>query len=170
MKGDKIILRALEPEDLNFLYLVENNIENWEVSETKIPFSKYLLHEYLKTIGDDITKTEQLRLVIQDKKTNKQLGLIDLFDFDAINRKCGVGIIINAENRNNGFATEALSLLSEYCKNTLNLHQLYCDIQSNNTTSINFFEKNGFIKTGVKKDWQLKSNVYSDVFFFQKIL
>ena len=170
MVGEKIILRALEPEDLSFLYLIENNVDNWEVSETKIPFSKYLLHEYLKTIGDDITKIGQLRLVIQNKITEEQIGLIDLFDFDAINRKCGVGIIINSESRNNGFATDAITLLSNYCKNTLNLHQLYCDIQSGNTNSVNFFENNGFVKTGVKKDWNIKANVYSDVIFFQKIL
>jgi diamine N-acetyltransferase len=170
MVGEKIILRALEPEDLNFLYLVENNVNNWEVSETKIPFSKYLLHEYLKTIGDDITKSGQLRLVIQDKTTKKQMGLIDLFDFDAINRKCGVGIIINSENRNKGIATETLTLIEKYCKETLNLHQLYCDIQSSNSTSISLFEKNGFVKTGIKKDWSLKAETYSDILFYQKII
>jgi len=170
MEGLKITLRALEPEDINFLYVIENDIDNWEVSETKIPFSRYLLHEYLKNIGDDITKTEQLRLVIEDKSTKEQLGLIDLFDFDAINRKCGIGIIINSENRNSGYATEALTLLTKYCKDTLNLHQLYCDIQCENTASIAFFENNGFIKTGEKKDWHVKANIYSDVYFFQKIL
>ena len=170
MVGEKIILRALEPEDLNFLYLIENNLDNWEISETKIPFSKYLLHEYLKTIGDDITKSGQLRLVIQSKTSKEQVGLIDLFDFDAINRKCGIGIIINPESRNNRIATETLSLIAKYCKNTLNLHQLYCDIQSNNSTSISLFEKNGFVKTGVKKEWSLKANIYSDIFFYQKIL
>ncbi len=168
MKGDKIILRALEPEDLNFLYLIENDVENWSISETKIPFSKYLLHEYLKNTGEDITKSGQLRLVVQDTETKDSLGLIDLFDFDAINRRCGVGIIIT--NRNSGAGTEALSLLTEYCKSILNLHQLYCDIQSENQDSIRFFENNGFVKAGVKKDWSLKSNVFTDVFFYQKIL
>ena len=170
MIGNKITLRALEPEDLSFLYLIENDTENWSVSETTIPFSKYLLHEYLKTIGDDITKSGQLRLVIQDNKTEESLGLIDLFNFDVIHKKCGIGIIINRKNRNNGIGVESLSLLTEYCKNTLNLHQLYCDIQSDNEESIRFFESNGFVKTGVKKDWNLKSTVYSDVFFYQKIL
>jgi len=57
MEGENIILRALEPEDLSFIYIVENNVDNWDISETKIPFSKYLLHEYLQNIGDDITKS-----------------------------------------------------------------------------------------------------------------
>lgn len=170
MKGDKIILRALEPEDISSLYLIENDIENWKISETKIPLSKYLLHEYLKNIGDDITNSGQLRLVIQDKETKASIGLIDLFDFDGINSRCGVGIIINSENRNNGSGSEALSLLTDYSKNTLNLHQLYCDIQSDNNESIKFFESNGFLKTGIKKDWSLSAKVFTDVLFYQKIL
>ena len=170
MTGTKITLRALEPEDLDFLYIIENDIKNWSLSETIIPFSKYLLHEYLKTIGNDITVSKQLRLVIQHNTTKESLGLIDLFDFDALNRKCGIGIIINKKNRNNGLGIESLSLLTEYSKNTLNIHQLYCDIQSDNEESILFFEKNGFIKTGVKKDWNLKAGVFSDVFFYQKTL
>jgi len=170
MVGDKILLRALEPEDLDFLYQIENDVENWEISETKIPFSKYLLHEYLKTVGEDISKTGQLRLVVEDKSTHKPLGLIDLFEYDAINSRCGIGLIINAENRNSGIGTESLILLSEYCKNTLNLHQLYCDIQSNNKESILFFEKNNFKKTGIKKDWNLKADNFLDVLFYQKIL
>ena len=170
MEGENIILRALEPEDLSFIYIVENNVDNWDISETKIPFSKYLLHEYLQNIGDDITKSHQLRLVIQDKKNGQAIGLIDLFDFDAINKKCGIGIIINPENRTSGLGTEAMSLTTEYCKKTLNLHQLYCDIQSNNTESILFFEKNGFKKTGVKKDWTLSANIFTDVLFYQRVL
>ena len=170
MIGENIILRALEPEDIGFLYSIENNVDNWEVSETKIPFSKYLLHEYLKNIGDDITKTGQLRLVIQEPKTNMPIGLIDLFDFDAINNKSGVGLIISPEYQNKGIGTEALQLLIKYCKTTLNIHQLYCDIQCTNKNSISFFEKNGFEKTGIKKDWNLVNGSYIDVYFYQAIL
>jgi diamine N-acetyltransferase len=170
MKGTQITLRALEPEDITFLYTIENNIANWEVSETKIPFSRYLLHEYIKTINYDITQTKQLRLVIEENKTKKSIGLIDLFDFDSINKRSSIGIIVELENRQCGIASEALSLIINYCKYTLNLHQLYCDIQKINTVSIKFFEKNGFVKTGEKKDWILKGNTFSDVYFYQKRL
>ena len=41
--GEKINLRALEPEDLEFLYQIENDESFWEISHTKTPFSKYIL-------------------------------------------------------------------------------------------------------------------------------
>ncbi len=43
LKGEKVYLRALEPEDLDFLFEVENNEDFWEVSATSAPFSRYLL-------------------------------------------------------------------------------------------------------------------------------
>jgi len=170
MEDATIKLRALEPDDLNFLYQIENDTNNWKVSETKIPFSKYLLYQYLENLGEDITKTGQLRLVIEDKNTKDSLGLIDLFDFDSINKRSGVGIIVNPKSRELGVGGKALRLLRKYSKDTLNLHQLYCEIQSDNTKSISFFEKNGFKHTGTKKDWTLSNKEYSDVLFFQKIL
>ncbi|MCK5782223.1 MAG: GNAT family N-acetyltransferase [Flavobacteriales bacterium] len=170
MISDKISLRALEPDDLSFLYMVENNIDNWQVSETTMPFSKYLLHQYIEKIDQDISNTGQLRLVITDNSTKEAVGLIDLFNFDSIHKRCAIGIIINNDSRNLGFGQEALELLITYCKYTLNLHQLYCDIQSNNNSSINFFENNGFKKTGIKKDWHLSNKTYIDVLFYQKLL
>ncbi|MEN8137442.1 MAG: GNAT family protein [Bacteroidota bacterium] len=170
MIGDKIKLRALEPDDLSFLYMVENDVDNWKISETKIPFSKYLLHQYLENIDRDITKTGQLRLVIENIKNGETVGLIDLFDFDPIHKRSGIGIIINDKHQSLGYGKEALDLLVVYCKKTLNLHQLYCDIQCNNKASISFFESNNFKKTGVKKDWWLSDKKLSDVYFYQRIL
>ena len=45
--GKKVKLRALEPEDLDFLFEVENNTNFWEVSSTQVPFSRYMLKKYL---------------------------------------------------------------------------------------------------------------------------
>ena len=40
----KIKLRALEPEDIELLYQWENNMEIWEVSNTKTLFQNIFLH------------------------------------------------------------------------------------------------------------------------------
>ena len=48
LKGDKVNLRALEAEDLQFLYELENNPEIWEISGTLTPYSKHILKKYLE--------------------------------------------------------------------------------------------------------------------------
>ena len=58
-------LRALEPDDLLFLYLLENQEEIWEMSDTQVPFSKHLLEAYLENARQDIYTAKQFRYVIE---------------------------------------------------------------------------------------------------------
>jgi diamine N-acetyltransferase len=69
--------------------------------------------------------------------------------------------------RRKGLAAMALTCLIKYCFNTLQLHQLYCNILANNTVSIELFKKHGFVEVGRKKDWIQTDNGYLDEFIFQ---
>ena len=43
----RIQLRAIEPEDLELLYSIENDMSVWNVGMTNVPYSKFALNEYL---------------------------------------------------------------------------------------------------------------------------
>jgi diamine N-acetyltransferase len=169
LKGTHINLRALEPEDLDFLYQIENNESFWQVSHTNTPFSKYILKQYLENAHLDIFEAKQLRLLIEEKLTRKQIGMIDLFDFNPIHKRAGIGILIHPKFQKNGFASEALSNLISYCFSHLNLHQLYANISSDNTKSISLFTKHHFKEAGIKKDWNLLNGKFTDEVLFQLI-
>ena len=64
LKGNNIYLRALEPEDLEFIYKIENNESIWEVSNTQTPYSRFLIRQYLENAHQDIYEAKQLRLAI----------------------------------------------------------------------------------------------------------
>jgi diamine N-acetyltransferase len=169
LKGQQINLRALEKEDLNFLYELENNTDVWEISGTVTPYSKDVLTFYLENAHRDIYEVKQLRLVISNTD-NKPLGLIDLYDFDPKHKRAGVGIVIvNEAERNKGIGSEALSLISNYAFSALELRQLYANILEENKRSIYLFQKLGFARVGVKKDWISSNGVYKDEVLFQKI-
>lgn len=169
LKGQQINLRALEKEDLNFLYELENNTDVWEISGTVTPYSKDVLTFYLENAHRDIYEVKQLRLVISNTD-NKPLGLIDLYDFDPKHKRAGVGIVIvNEAERNKGIGSEALSLISNYAFSALELRQLYANILEENKRSIYLFQKLGFVRVGVKKDWISSNGVYKDEVLFQKI-
>ncbi|MFT7352658.1 MAG: diamine N-acetyltransferase [Flavobacterium sp.] len=169
LSSKKINLRALEPEDLEFLYTIENNESFWEISHTLAPFSNYILKQYLENAHLDIFEAKQLRLLIEEKSTKKQIGMIDLFDFNPQHKRAGIGILIHPHFQQNGFASEALSLLINYAFTHLNLHQLYANITTNNSKSISLFTKHQFEKTGVKKDWILSRGKFKDETTFQLI-
>ena len=170
LKGENIYLRALEPNDLEFIYAMENDQSMWEVSNTQTPYSRFLIKQYLENAHQDIYEAKQLRLAICQDQDFPAIGLIDLFDFDPKNNRAGVGIVIQGqENRNQNIGSEALELLLKYSFYHLNLHQLYANIGTENSASIALFSKFGFQKIGVKKDWVLVHGSYQDEAIFQLI-
>jgi len=170
LKGKNIYIRALEPNDLEFVYAMENDETIWEVSNTQTPYSRFLVKQYLENAQQDIYEAKQLRLAICQDQDFPALGLIDLFDFDPKNNRAGVGIVIQEnENRKQNIGSEALELLIRYSFQHLNLHQLYANIGTENSASIALFTKFGFQKIGTKKDWTVINGVYKDEAVFQLI-
>lgn len=153
MTGAHIFLRAIEPEDLEFLYSSENDPGVWHLGNHPEPISRFTLEQYIINTDKDIFSARQLRLMISDNETKNPIGTIDLFDFDPVHLRAGVGILIENNSRRKGYAAEALNLLIEYCRNTLNLHQLYCNIEEDNDASICLFKNAGFEISALKKDW-----------------
>ena len=169
LKGELVYLRALEPEDLDFIYNLENDESIWQLSSTSTPYSKFLIKDYLANAHKDIYEVKQLRMLIANYN-NEAIGLIDVFDFDIKNQRAGIGILItNVNHRGKGYGNEALQLLINYCFTHLNLHQLYCDIFESNTNSLKLFERQGFKQIGLKKDWNFHSGVFTNTYLYQLI-
>lgn len=169
LEGKHIHLRAIEPEDLNFLFTIENNESFWNVSHTQTPFSKFLLKQYIENCHLDIYEAKQLRLVISENTTNQAIGLIDLFDFNPQHHRAGIGIIVHEKFQKKGYASEALEILINYSFLTLHLHQLYANIGSDNLKSLSLFKKYNFKQVGIKKDWVFSGKNYTDEILFQLI-
>ncbi|WP_418604371.1 GNAT family N-acetyltransferase [Hwangdonia sp.] len=169
LKGKNIYLRALEPEDLEFIYAIENDESVWEISNTQTPYSRFLIKQYLEHGQKDIFEVKQLRLVVTSYNEDA-LGLIDLFDFDFKNKRAGVGILIKDDtDRKKGYGSEALQLLVKYSFTHLGLHQLFCNISEENKTSIKLFKTQGFKEVGLKKDWNYVNGSYKNEYLFQLI-
>jgi diamine N-acetyltransferase len=170
LKGEEISLRALEPSDADLLYKWENDPEIWPVSLTQIPFSKFILEEFVNTAYNDFYTNKQLRLMATSNNSGVTVGILDLFEFEPQHARCGVGIYINEQYRNNGLALESIELIKKYCFSVLHLKQIYAHINNSNSRSIALFEKAGFEKSGHKKSWNKTGlNSYEDVWFLQCI-
>lgn len=168
--GSHMYLRALEPDDIEILYTWENTMKLWKVSRSHKPISKHHLVEYIKHAHRDIQEVGQLRLMIVDKATRQRMGMVDLFDYSAIDRKAGIGILIHEAYREKGIATEALTLIENYAKTYLNLNQLYCHIHADNIASKTLFQHREFMQVGVLRDWIFSEGAFVDEILFQKVL
>lgn len=166
---NEYILRALEPDDLDILYDTENDKSLWKYSNTSSPFSKHSLKKFIENSHLDIIEHKQVRLVLSDKN-NLPFGFIDLFKYDMVNKRAGVGIIIFEKYRSRGLGSISLDLIENYVKKYIPIHQLYANISSENIESIKLFEKHNYLKVGNKKDWIYYNNKYFDELLYQKIL
>lgn len=168
LKGKEVQLRPLEPNDIDTIYSWENDSSIWQISNTITPFSKHIIKQFIDNSQYDIFTTKQLRLMIDVK--NETIGTIDIFDFDPMHKRAGIGILIaNNKNRGKGYASDSLDVLINYCFSTLNLHQLYCNITTDNVESISLFTSKGFQLIGTKKDWLIFHDKVKDESMYQLI-
>ena len=162
-------LRAIEPEDLDVLYQIENDRSLWHVGTTNVPYSRYTLHDYVATSADDIFADRQVRLVMENYE-HEVVGMADLVHFDPQHQRAETGIVVMEPHRRKGYALQALQQLEDYALDTLHLHQLYAVIAANNDVALQLFQKAGYERQGVLKGWLCKGHDYQDAVLMQRFL
>ncbi|MBQ2448029.1 MAG: GNAT family N-acetyltransferase [Bacteroidales bacterium] len=172
-----IYLRALEPEDLDFLYQIENDSSIWQYGANKAPVSRFCLKQYLEnSLSQSLFESGELRLVIVEKNSGESLGLIDLFELDNFHARASIGIVIKKKAQGKSYGSMALKALCQYAKNSLLLHQLSAQIADSNKAALRLFYKCGFSACGMLKDWIRRENklygdsMYENVAMLQLIL
>jgi len=169
LTGENIYLRAIEPADADLLYQWENDETAWHLSNTITPFSRFVIDQYIMDSQLDFYTTKQIRLMIDSTADKKTVGSIDLFDFDPHHQRAGLGIMIAKEFQNQQFASEALKLIIEYSFDLLDLHQLYCNILTDNEISLQLFKKQHFEIIGNKRQWIKINEQWKDEYLLQLI-
>ena len=164
-----IRLRAIEPEDLDVLYRIENDRSLWNVGATNVPYSRYTLHDYVATSSDDIYADRQVRLVIENAE-GETVGMADVVHFEPQHLRAEVGIVIIDAFRHRGYARLALADLCQYALNVLHLHQLYAVIDAGNEAAIGLFRQADFQEQARLKDWLSEGHSFHDALLMQRFL
>ena len=96
LRSNLLRLRAVEPEDLDLMYLIENDTELWPQGQATVPYSHFALKQYIAECSNDFFHDRQLRLVIET--TDRiSVGFVDMHKYvpecnkasEALFRKCG---------------------------------------------------------------------------------
>ena len=162
-------LRKIEPSDLPFLYQWENDATMWADSDTHNPLSRHDLHQYIENTTGDIYRDGQLRLIIEGVADTSSpncpiasspniIGCIDLFDFDARNRKAAIGMYIAPDARGKGVGKQAVQLLLDYAFGFLHLRMIYAIISVHNTACSHIYEQMGFTPSSSLANWTLEGD------------
>ena len=169
LEDEKLLLRPLEPEDLDLLYQWENDTTLWQYGDTLTPLSRYTLKDYIQASQQGLIITRELHLIIQDKAANDPVGIIELNDYDHIHQRAAIGMLIHPDHQRRGYGARSLALLEEYAFNKLHLNQLYAFINATNAASISLFTKSRYTISGRIEQWTRSESGWDDTVIFQRI-
>ncbi len=164
-----IHLRATEPEDLDFLYEIENDETIWNLGNTNVPYSRAVLLDYIISSKADIYADRQVRLVVENEH-HEPIGMVDLVNFDPRHRRAELGIVIKNAFRRQGYAMETLRKICDYAKNVVHLHQIYAVVGKNNESCVCLLKKFGFQGDTELKGWICTGESYENAYLLQYFL
>lgn len=164
-----ITLRAVEPEDIDFLYLAENDSQAWSTASTSAPMSRLMLQEYIRQYSADLYRDKQLRLIAQDTHTQQSIGIVDLYDYDPRNSRAAIGIYISPAMRSRGYGKSALEALCHYAQEMVGIHTLYAFIAESNTPSRNIFAHCQFTEAATLQHWIKTPQGYTAAIIVQRL-
>ncbi|MBQ7443397.1 MAG: GNAT family N-acetyltransferase [Bacteroidaceae bacterium] len=162
-----VSLRALEPEDLELLYAIENDPGVWEAGLSPTLYSRYMLKQYIATAANDIYVDGQLRLVVQ--LGDAAMGLADLTGFDAASGRAEVGMVVVPQYRCRGLGTAALVALAAHARR-LHLHQLWATVAVGHVAAEAMVAHAGFSATAALRQWLRVGDGYRDARIWQLML
>lgn len=165
LKGKKVILRAVEEEDLEMLRELTNDPEFEKmVIGWAYPISKKDEAEWYANQKNGLGN---LRYTIETE-ADGAIGMIGLRDIDWKNGEAtGGGMrIARKEIRTRGLATDAWMTLMRYAFDELRLNRINGSALVYNTASIKVCERVGFKNEGIKRQAVYKNGQFHDVIYY----
>ncbi len=167
----QVILRALEPEDLELLYTIENDPALWDVTDAPQHYSHYDLRRYIAEQPKGVHECGELRLVITDGETSEAIGLVDLVNFSPMQRRAEVSIALLQAFRHKGYGLAALHALEKFARQRLHVRLLYAQVATpRNSAALSLFRAAGYAPTAVLPAWNCSGDGYEDIQILQKFL
>lgn len=167
LNDDVIALRAPEPSDVGQMYEWENDTTLWSVGRATAPYSRAQLEAYVACYDADIFSAGQLRMVIVDLRSGEPAGVVDLYEFDPVNRRAGVGILVDRCFQGRGIASRAISLLGGYCSGRIGMHQLWAVVPADNEPCRQLFVGQGYKIAGRLRSWVRSGRTWTDAYLLQ---
>lgn len=170
LSNSTITLRAIEPTDLDLLYLWENDTDLWMVTDTQAPYSRQMLWQYLQNYTGDIYESHQVRFVVTLTATGEAVGLLDLMNFDPLNNHAELGLYIASEFRGRGYGRHALRLIESYAARHIGMKQIYVKIPSTSEVCLDLFRSEDYREVGTLEAWVKRGTTYHDAILLQHLL
>jgi ribosomal-protein-alanine N-acetyltransferase len=161
IEGDKVNLRTIEEEDLEFIRDSFNQPEVWKNLDYKIPQNLKQEREFFEEV---ISSEDSVNLAICSD--NQLMGLIELKEQENGDGVAEIGIWIAPDYHGNGYGTEASKLLVDHAFKELRYHKVYARAFESNKASQTVWKKLGFEKEGELREQAYRKGSYEDTYIY----
>lgn len=161
MKGKRVYLRALEPDDYKTSVAWRNDDEiSGMLSGQKFFVSAENEKHW---VADAVYNEKNVRLAVCTIEDDKYIGNVYLTDLNMVNRCAHSHVLIGDKDYwSHGYGSEALRLLMDYAFNELGLNRIEAGIIDTNIASLKMHEKCGYKVEGVKRQAIFKRGHFHD--------
>jgi len=113
------------------------------------------INEAIEVLNKDLESDAQgnsMCWAVTLKGQDKMIGKCILFQFSQANHRAEIGYILNRKYWRRGYMQQALEAVIDFAFNTLDLHRIEADIDTQNTASLGLLEKLGFKREGLFRE------------------
>lgn len=151
VKGNRVSLRIFTREDVHSMWDAINTPEILKYLRTP---SEVFYFEDEEEWYDRLRKNKSVNrtFAIETNSGNDLVGAVSLHMIDFVSRHGELGYMIFKSHWGQGYATEAIKLMLDYSRTTLNLRKVYAYVKDTNAGSKRVLEKNGLQQCGVFRE------------------
>jgi RimJ/RimL family protein N-acetyltransferase len=161
LQGERVLLRAFQPDDLDALTGFQNDLETELLGGGDPP--RPTSRESMAQIWDAHSKDRAGAAFIIEAD-GKVIGQCGLFNADAEARRMEFGITIGDKDYwGQGYGTEALELAVDYAFRMRNVRKVHLTVLANNPRAIASYSKAGFVEEGRQRKHCWSAGEYVDL-------
>jgi RimJ/RimL family protein N-acetyltransferase len=154
-RGDKVVLRAVERDDLEQLWRWRNDLDLWLLMEDAPPVPTSLAEyeaAYERRATDAAAAVDEwVRFAIE--AGGRLVGECSMFDFDPLARSARIGVLIGDQrDRGKGLGRDAVRVLLDYGFRHRNLHRVELDVLATNEAALRVYRALGLVEEGRLRD------------------
>ena len=163
LEGDRVELRTIEEEDLDFLRETINDPAVRRSLGNRSPINGQQEREWFEEQASDDDNDDTDLLVCRD---GEAVGSVGLHQHDPLGVTTEIGIFVAEEHWGEGYGTDASRLVTDYAFRERRHHRAMARVFEGNAGSTRIWEKLGFRHEGTFEESEFVDGEYVDVDYY----
>lgn len=161
LSGDRVALRTIEREDLDFMQEAVNDPSVWRAIGASTPVNGPQEEAFFENI---VSEEGQVNLLVA--VDGEAAGLVGLTPKETQTHAEELGYWMDADYRRQGYCSEAVELVTDYAFAQRGLHRISARVFEFNDASQALLESVGFTREGTHREAVFIDGEYQDVYWY----